>query len=134
MEHWYQEDEFEYLFDVLLECPDQRARTYVAMFIKYVVIQLREKERDYLNEKEQYTTINLDGSEGKSIRFKALSTRFIMKAIMSLNYKAARNWNRFEQFLDVLKYFAIQNLDDIDTSIFDKKDYDDMEYLPSIYQ
>mgnify|MGYP006893243660 CR=1 FL=1 len=41
LESWSQEDGFTYLFSILLECPDTRARTSVATLLKYVLVVLK---------------------------------------------------------------------------------------------
>ena len=44
LDTWYREDSFDYLFSLLLECPDTRARSSVATLLKYVLVVLKMKE------------------------------------------------------------------------------------------
>ena len=37
----------------------------------------------------------------------ALSARFVSKALNLLNSQVAKNWSRFENFLEVLQVFAL---------------------------
>mmetsp|Transcript_18286 Transcript_18286/g.31275 ORF Transcript_18286/g.31275 Transcript_18286/m.31275 type:complete len:924 (+) Transcript_18286:1615-4386(+) len=122
LQYWYDRDHFAYLFDLLLECPDQRARTYVAFFVKYLVIKLREHEKEYLYEVEEFEVVADSGQTLTMQRYRSLCTRFMNSAISLLNYKAARNWNRFEQFLDVIHYFALCSLADVEQCIFSKEE------------
>ena len=48
----YQEDKFEYLYALLLECPDNLARTAIGNMLKRLLNNLKLKEKDYLNEQE----------------------------------------------------------------------------------
>jgi len=41
LETWYDKDGFDFLFSLLLECPDTRARTSVANLLKYVLVSLK---------------------------------------------------------------------------------------------
>ena len=45
----------------------------------------------------------------KESRPKALSARFIMKAISLFNTKVARSWNKFDSFLEVFHQLAQQS-------------------------
>jgi hypothetical protein len=41
---WYEKDGFNFLFQLLLECPDVRARQNVTLLLKYVLVSLKMKE------------------------------------------------------------------------------------------
>jgi hypothetical protein len=47
-------------------------------------------------------------------KYKAVSTRFIIRAIDLLNTKVAKNWSTFEQFHDLLFTFALANEEQIE--------------------
>jgi len=42
------------LYDLLLECTDMNAREWIALFVKYALLVLRDKEKDILYEAEEY--------------------------------------------------------------------------------
>ena len=56
----YLEDNFEYLFTVMLECPDSISRLNICMLVKFVLTKLKLKEKDYLYEvvKEEVKQVN----------------------------------------------------------------------------
>jgi hypothetical protein len=61
MNQCYQEDMFEYLLNIMLECPDPVARMNVSILVKFIINRLKLKERDILYEvqREEITyTIN----------------------------------------------------------------------------
>lgn len=64
--------------------------------MKYILVRLKMKEKDYLFEAEDY---EFEGDDGKKItlqRHKSLSARFIVKMLELLNTKVAKNWSHFE--------------------------------------
>jgi hypothetical protein len=68
---------------------------------------LKFAEKDYLFEPEDY---EVHGDDGKSMimqKYKALSTRFIIRAIKLFNTKVAKNWSTFEHFHDLIFTFAL---------------------------
>jgi hypothetical protein len=44
LDFWYREDGFNFLFSLLLECLDVRARQSIANLLKYVLVTLKIKE------------------------------------------------------------------------------------------
>ena len=126
LKSWEEKDNFNHLFDLLLDCPDQLARTMTSLFLKYVIVTLRDSEKSILSETENHSD-----SEGQpKTVFKALSARFMEKAIKELNFKVAKNWVRFEQFLDVINYFAEGSLEDVESSLFKEELLKEMSPLP----
>jgi len=94
--HWSEHDDFSFLISLLLECPDNKARSCVAALMKYILVRLKMKEKDYLFEAEDY---EFEGDDGKKItlqRHKSLSARFVVKMLELLNTKVAKNWSHFE--------------------------------------
>jgi len=94
--HWSEQDDFSFLISLLLECPDNKARSCVATLVKYILVRLKMKEKDYLFEAEDY---EFEGDDGKKItlqRHKSLSARFVVKMLELLNTKVAKNWSHFE--------------------------------------
>lgn len=82
----YDEDQWAYLFVLLLECPDYVTRVNISNLVKYVLNILKEEEKDYLYEMEVVEQKNEDGSvASREERHKALSARFIIKAFEILN-------------------------------------------------
>jgi len=111
---WYREDGFAYLFSLLLECPDTRARTNVATLLKYVLVVLKVEEQDYLLEPEDY---EVEGDKGEKMtmqRHRALCARFVVQALSLLNSQVAKNWSRFDQFHELLHFFALADLADVE--------------------
>lgn len=92
----FENDGFEHLFSLILECPDIRTRTSVSMLLKFILVKLKFVEKDYMFEPEDYV---IEGDDGTSItmqRHKALSARFLVRGIELFNTQAAKNWNRLE--------------------------------------
>jgi len=54
LESWEREDGFDYLFALLLECPDSKARSSIASLLKYMLVILKLREKDFLLETEDY--------------------------------------------------------------------------------
>jgi len=54
------EDNFEYLFTVMLECPDSISRLNICMLVKFVLTKLKLKEKDQLYDvvKEEVKQVN----------------------------------------------------------------------------
>jgi hypothetical protein len=113
MDAWYREDGFDYLFALLLECPDTRARTGVATLLKHVLVALKMREKDFLLEPEDYVVEGDDGARLTMQRHRALSSRFVVQALDLLNSRVAKNWSRFDQFHDLLHFFALADLEDL---------------------
>ena len=88
---WFERDGFEFLFALLLECPDARTRGNVAALLKYVLVTLKMKEREYLYEAEDYEVADDDGKTMTMQRHKALSARFVTRGIELLNTRVAKN-------------------------------------------
>jgi hypothetical protein len=63
---------------------------------------------------EEFETEDDKGEKVSAKRHKALSARFIMKAMSLLNTKVAKNWSRFDQFHDVLYNFALAGVSDVE--------------------
>ena len=90
----------------MLECPDPVSRTNVADLLKYVVNTLKMTERDTLYDTEKVEVENDKGEKSTIERPKALSARFILRCFSVLNTMAAKNWSRFDNFLELLYSFA----------------------------
>jgi hypothetical protein len=111
MNQCYLEDNFEYLLMIMLECPDAVARLNVALLVKFILNKLKVKERDILydtqKEEIEYTT-----GEGETLKRieetpLAMTSKFILKCLDNLNTLVAKNWSRFDYFLDVISSFAV---------------------------
>ena len=111
MQKCYNEDHFDSLFTVILECPDIGTRIAVANLLKFLVHRLKqiEKDRLYEEEEEEIEVLTFENTVEKRKRSvsKALSARFIVKCIENLNGFIAKNWSRFDNLLDVLNVFAV---------------------------
>ena len=57
MKQCYEEDNFEYLLTVMLECSDTISRLNVCILVKFIITKLKFKEKDilYLYDKEEIT-------------------------------------------------------------------------------
>ena len=114
MDRWYREDGFNYLFETLLECTDMKSRKNAMTLMKYVLVALKMHEKEYLLEPEDF---EVEGDDGKKLvmqRYRSLCTRFLDTALNRLNTQVAKNWSRFEQFLDMLYFLALADQKDID--------------------
>jgi hypothetical protein len=49
MEMLYVDDEFDYIFDILLECTDNTSRMYIGQLMKFILNKLKIIERNQLN-------------------------------------------------------------------------------------
>jgi ubiquitin carboxyl-terminal hydrolase 9/24 len=110
MEQCYEEDNFNGILEILLECPDGTARVQVNKILKFVLTTLKAQEKDimYQNEPYEYMIKNDKGEDEvfKGVRPKALSARFILTCFSVLNSQVAKNWNKFDFFLDLLQHFV----------------------------
>lgn len=113
LDAWYREDGYDYLFSLLLECPDSIARTHVATLLKYVLVTLKMQERDYLHEPEDYEVVGDDGQKLIMQRPRAHCTRFVTRALELLTSRVAKNWSRFDQFQELIHFFALADLEDV---------------------
>jgi hypothetical protein len=86
----------------------------VATLLKYVLVALKMQEQDYLFEMEDYEVEGDDGQKVKMQRHRALCTRFVTQAIELLNTKVAKNWQRFDQFHDLLCTIALADVTDVE--------------------
>jgi len=96
---------------ILLECPDNVARLNVANLVTFIINKLKIKEKDYLYETVRQE-IEFKDSDGKDqVRIeenpRAMTSKFILKCLDNLNTMVAKNWSRFEQFLEVILSFGI---------------------------
>lgn len=117
MAYWSEQDDYNFLISLILESPDTKARSCVASLMKYILVRLKMKEKDYLFESEEY---EFEGDEGKKVtlkRHKSLSARFIVKMLDLLNTKAARNWAHFEDFLELFYVFAVADTADVEKGV-----------------
>lgn len=94
------QDDFEYVFDVLLDCIDTTSRLYIGQLMKFLLNRLKVIEREHLKPLEE-------GQEQKS-----LCAKYILTALSLLKSKAAKNWTRFENFLDTIYSFAVDSFHD----------------------
>jgi hypothetical protein len=118
LEYWSNKDGFAFLISLLLECPDNKARSCIATLMKYVLVTLKMKEKDYLQELEDY---EFEGDDGKKVtlqRHKSVSARFIVRMLDLLNTKVAKNWSHFEQFLEILHVYAVADVADVQAVVF----------------
>lgn len=99
-----------------------------------MVIQLREHDKHELEKIETFTAEGANGQPFTLNRMKSLCSRFMLCVMANLNYKAARNWSRFDQFLDVIYYFACCNLSDVESTIFSDVELESMPPLPAEYR
>lgn len=54
MAGWSEKDDYNFLIALILESPDTRARASVAALMRYILVRLKMKEKDYLFEMEDY--------------------------------------------------------------------------------
>jgi hypothetical protein len=79
--------------------------------MRYIVVAVRDLEKDYLDEPEDYVVSSDNGQSSFTMqRFKALSARFVSHGIDLFNSKVARFWQRFDQFLEMLYFFGVADL------------------------
>ena len=103
----YDEDQWAYLMEVLLECTDAQARLHVGALLKSIVNRLKLHEKAILFEQETITTTDGKGETTTVTQPASLVARFIMKCLSLLNTQVAKNWSRFEYFFDVLYAFGL---------------------------
>lgn len=98
--HLLAQDNFEYVFDILLECSDVTSRLYIGQLMKFLLNRLKVLEKDYPEATEE-------GKEAPS-----LSAKYITLALSILKTKASKNWSKFDQFLDTIYSFAVETFHD----------------------
>ena len=115
LEKWWAEDEGNYLFQLLLECPDSLSRSCVGTLLKYILVTLKMQDKDFLFEREEYGLIGDDGLQLTLTRPKSPFSRFVTKALDLLNTRVAKNWSRFDQFHELIHFVALGDLSDIES-------------------
>jgi len=133
MEQCFKEDNCDYLIEILLECSDSTARLYVGNLIKFILATLKRVEKDRLYNTEKVETTNEKGETVLIEQYSALSSRFMMKCLNLLNTQVAKNWSRFDSFLEILYTFAVGEhetpLDAEDEAIIDEDERVGLEFF-----
>lgn len=124
LQQCFNEDKWQYLFDILLECTDSTARQHVGLLIKFILVRLKSVEKDRLTEVEPLVN---EAGEKVGERFVALSSRFIAQSVSILNTQVAKNWGRFDSFLEILYIFALGS--EITPSEGEPEDESGLEFL-----
>lgn len=109
----YEVDNFEYLFELLLECRDTLARSHIATLMKHILVTLKMQDKDIFFEAEDYEVEGDDGRKMTMQRPKSLFARFITSALGLLNTKVAKSWSRFDQFHELIHFVILADLPDI---------------------
>ena len=78
--------------------------------MRYIIVAVRDLEKDYLDEPEEYTIHGDGGSSMTMVRHKSLAARFVNEGIDKFNTKVAKFWARFEQFMEMLYFFGVADL------------------------
>ena len=81
----FDEDDCNYLFEILLECSDILARQNVVVFLKYLLNKLKLQEREFLYEMETVELIDAKNEKYTEQRPKSLYARFTLKCFALLN-------------------------------------------------
>ena len=84
------------------------------MLLKYVLVHLKMKEKDYLFEPEDFEVEGDDGNVMIMQRHRSLSARFIVRSIELFNNFVAKNWNKLEFFMDLLYTFGTADIEDVE--------------------
>ena len=81
--------------------------------MKFVLNKLKLIEKDKLYETRviEYEE-EREGIKGSYEEYVALSARFIDKALSLLKTKVAKNWSRFDHFLEIIYSFAVESYQD----------------------
>ena len=119
MNQCYQEDMFEYLLNIMLECPDPVARMNVSILVKFIINRLKLKEKDILYDvsREEVTyTMNPNTLVEQIVKREvvtpvAMVSKFMLKVIDNLNTLVAKNWSRFDYFLEMIYSFGMGDFD-----------------------
>lgn len=107
LDQCFQEDHCNYLLEILLDCTDATARMYVGGLLKFIITRLKFQEKDRLFETEKITTTNENGEVTSTVEQPAsLCARFIMKCLSLFNTQVAKNWARFDNFMDIIYSFG----------------------------
>ena len=115
--YWYESDKFSYLYQLMLDNPESSARTAFGKFMRYLLVTLKMHEKDYLCKGEEYVVYGDNGATMTMEREKSLASRFIMHGIDLFNTKVAKFWARFDQFLELLYFFAVADVSDVEALI-----------------
>ena len=92
------------------------------MLLKYVLVHLKMKEKDYLFEPEDYEVEGDDGSIMNTvITMMMLMMVLVIMALMMMvmtmelfNSFVAKNWNKLEFFMDLLYTFGTADIEDVE--------------------
>ena len=110
---------FEYLLNIMLECPDPVARMNVSILVKFIINRLKLKEKATLYDvsREEVTyTMNPNTPLEQIVKREvvtpvAMVSKFMLKVIDNLNTLVAKNWSRFDYFLEMIYSFGMGDFD-----------------------
>lgn len=105
LDQCFKEDNCNYIFEIMLEATDAVARNHVSNLMKFIINKLKVVEKDRLYDVEKVEH-EVNGEKVTIDQHVALSARFINKALNLLNTTVAKNWSRFDNFLEVIEAFA----------------------------
>jgi len=94
--------------EILLECTDMTARQQIGNLVKHCILTLKDQECEKIFEIETKDGITQHSS---------LVAKFIMKCLSLLNTQVAKNWSRFDSFLELISAFGcgIENIKTTET-------------------
>lgn len=98
----WEEDRWSYIMEILLECTDVQARTQIGNLMKFIINTLKKTERAKLFEIETVTCTDVKGETYTVQQASSICARFILKCLSLLNTQVAKNWARFDSFLEIL--------------------------------
>ena len=114
LQYWFEQDKFSYLYQLLLENPEQQARVAFGKFMRYLLVTVKMADKEFLGELEEFSVYDEQGKEFEMVREKSLAARFVLTGMDMFNNKVAKFWQRMDQFLEVLYYFGVADTADVE--------------------
>ena len=102
----------------MLDNPETQARAAFGKFMRYLLVTLKMHEAEYLGVGEEYTVTGDDGKSMVMEQEKSLCARFLRSGMELFNTKVAKYWQRFDQFLELLYFFAVADVVDVEAVVF----------------
>mmetsp|Transcript_33660 Transcript_33660/g.51964 ORF Transcript_33660/g.51964 Transcript_33660/m.51964 type:complete len:188 (+) Transcript_33660:7285-7848(+) len=95
-----------------------KIRSAFSQFVKLVLVIVRDAEKDFLDQGEEYTVSNDEGQSMQMERCKAVSSRFINQALVLMNFKVARNYLKYDNYFDLLFGYAFESQAQVQARVF----------------
>jgi len=86
------------MLEILLDCTDSSARHSIGDLFKFLLCKVKMMEKDLLASDDHVKTV---------------SAKWLHLLVDNLSIRAAKNWTRFDKFLELFRAFALESERDV---------------------